>query len=175
MDAKGRSVSIVVYSIVLALAFAWVAGIFAVPVLQAHGSINPANLAVLVVNTYGRVCHEIPSRSFWIDGHPLAVCARCSGIYVGYLSLLLVYPLVRSVRKTETPARIWLLLGVLPVAVDFLLGITGIWQNTVWSRAVTGFIAGAVCVFYTLPGLVGLAETAFAAGKSRKLSVVEEK
>jgi uncharacterized membrane protein len=29
------------------------------------------------------VCHQDPARSFWILGTPVAVCARCLGIYLG--------------------------------------------------------------------------------------------
>ncbi len=28
-------------------------------------------------------CHQDPTRSFWIAGAPVAVCARCLGIYLG--------------------------------------------------------------------------------------------
>jgi len=29
------------------------------------------------------VCHQDPTRSFWIAGAPVAVCVRCLGIYLG--------------------------------------------------------------------------------------------
>ena len=29
------------------------------------------------------LCHQIPERSFHVDGHQLPVCARCLGIYAG--------------------------------------------------------------------------------------------
>ncbi|MBK8550079.1 MAG: DUF2085 domain-containing protein [Ignavibacteria bacterium] len=32
-------------------------------------------------------CHRIPSRSFFIKGRQFPLCARCTGIYIGYLSL----------------------------------------------------------------------------------------
>ena len=32
---------------------------------------------------FSPVCHQDPARSFWILGAPLAVCARCLGIYLG--------------------------------------------------------------------------------------------
>ncbi len=35
-------------------------------------------------------CHQIPERSFFIRGHQLPLCARCTGIVVGHgISLLL--------------------------------------------------------------------------------------
>lgn len=32
---------------------------------------------------FSPVCHQDPARSFWILGAPVAVCARCLGIYLG--------------------------------------------------------------------------------------------
>ena len=32
---------------------------------------------------FSSVCHQDPARSFWILGAPVAVCARCLGIYLG--------------------------------------------------------------------------------------------
>lgn len=30
-------------------------------------------------------CHRLPSRSFWYRGKPFPVCARCTGIWIGYV------------------------------------------------------------------------------------------
>ena len=32
---------------------------------------------------FSPICHQDPARSFWIFGAPIAVCARCLGIYLG--------------------------------------------------------------------------------------------
>lgn len=50
------------------------------PVLSYHGMLLAA-LAVL--QFLSPVCHQDPARSFWILGEPVAVCARCLGIYLG--------------------------------------------------------------------------------------------
>jgi uncharacterized membrane protein len=104
------------------------------------------------------LCHQLPERSFYVWGHPLAVCARCAGIYVGYAVCLLLYPLVRDVRRTDAPARAWLILASLPCLADFLVNFLTPWHNTHSSRALTGALVGAAAVFYTLPGLVDLAQ-----------------
>ena len=39
--------------------------------------------AFLIVLFFSPVCHQDPARSFWIFGAPVAVCARCLGIYLG--------------------------------------------------------------------------------------------
>ena len=43
------------------------------------------------------VCHQQPERSLWVSGMPLAICARCAGIYLGVLvGLLLKLPWRRA-------------------------------------------------------------------------------
>jgi uncharacterized membrane protein len=39
--------------------------------------------ALLIRNFFSRLCHQDPSRSFVVDGAPVAVCVRCLGIYCG--------------------------------------------------------------------------------------------
>jgi uncharacterized membrane protein len=86
----------------------------------------------------------------------MGVCARCTGIYFGFALTLLAYPLVRSLRSTTTPARKWLLLAALPLAIDFSLTFFGVWENTHTSRLLTGLLLGSVAVFYIMPGIVDL-------------------
>src|SRR5882724_8179404 len=105
---------------------------------------------------FSYVCHQIPERSFFIAGHQFAVCARCTGLYAGFTVATVVYPIVRSLRQTEAPARKWLFLAAAPLAIDFAVGYFGIWENTHSSRFVTGALLGAVAVFYVMPGLMDL-------------------
>jgi uncharacterized membrane protein len=128
------------------------------PVALAHGY-NSA--AFGLYQMFARVCHQIPERAFYLEGHPLAVCARCTGIYFGFAAGVLVYPLVRSLRRGDTPARKWLLLAAAPTLLDFALGFFGIWENTHWSRSVTGALLGAVAAFYVVPGLMDLSRMTF--------------
>ena len=37
----------------------------------------------LIFLFFSPVCHQDPARSFWVFGGPVAVCARCLGIYLG--------------------------------------------------------------------------------------------
>ncbi|MDP9262857.1 MAG: DUF2085 domain-containing protein [Acidobacteriota bacterium] len=39
--------------------------------------------ALAILWFFSPVCHQDPARSFWIFGAPMAVCARCLGIYLG--------------------------------------------------------------------------------------------
>lgn len=113
-------------------------------------------IAAGIYRAFGTICHQLPERSFFIDGHKLAVCSRCTGIYAGFMFALLVYPLVRSLRNTSTPDRKWLVLATLPLAIDFSLTFFGIWENTHTSRLLTGLLLGSVSVFYVMPGIMDL-------------------
>ena len=109
-----------------------------------------------IYRAFSYVCHQIPERSFFIAGHQFAVCARCTGLYAGFAAAAVLYPLVRSLRRTEAPARKWLFFAAAPLGIDFALGFLGIWANTHSSRFITGALLGAVSVFYVMPGLMDL-------------------
>ncbi len=130
--------------------------IFAAPLLAAGGH---GWAASFVYRGFAGLCHQQAERSFALEGHALAVCARCTGIYAGFAACALVSPLARGLRRTDAPARKWLALALLPTAIDFLLNFAGLWANTHTSRALTGAVAGAGAVFFALPGLVELGQS----------------
>ena len=138
------------------LVLALLALIFVAPLALAH---DHELAGQAIYQAFSSVCHQIPGRSFYLAGHPLAVCARCTGLYVGLAAGVLLFPLVRPLRSAETPTRLWLLAAAAPTVIDFSLGLFGIWQNTHLSRFVTGALLGAVAAFFIVPGLVDLSRT----------------
>ena len=131
----------------------FVALIIAAPVALANG--HPL-LGRTIYQAFSNLCHQLPERSFFIAGHKFAVCARCTGLYIGFATAVLFYPAIRPLRSRETPKRIWLFIAAVPLALDFTLGFSGVWENTHLSRFSTGALLGAVAVFYVMPGLVDL-------------------
>ncbi len=113
-------------------------------------------LGLTFYRAFSYLCHQIPARSFFIGEHPFAVCSRCFGLYAGFATAAVLYPLVKSLRSTETPPRKWLFLAAVPMAVDFSFEFFGFGQNTHFSRFATGALIGAVAVFYVMPGLLEL-------------------
>jgi len=144
---------LVFWAISAAVVTSLVTLIIVAPLAAANGH---NEVAAAIYYGFGKLCHQRPDRSFFIDGHKLGVCSRCTGIYFGFAFTLLVYPLVRSLRTVATPARKWLLLAALPLAIDFNLTFFGIWENTHTSRLLTGLLLGSVAVFYVMPGLADL-------------------
>src|SRR5688500_11244298 len=126
--------------------------VIAAPVLssQAHTG------ATTIYKAFSYLCHQIPERSFHLVGHPFAVCSRCTGLYAGFAFATLALPLVRSLKRTDTPHVIWLLLSGVPLAIDFGLTYFEIWQNNHFTRVTTGALFGAVAAMYVVPGLIEL-------------------
>jgi uncharacterized membrane protein len=142
-----------IWAIAATLTLALVALIIGAPLAQANGH---AAFALAIYKTFSFVCHQIPERSFHLLGYKFAVCSRCTGIYSGLAIAVLIYPLARSFRDTQTPSLVWLFVATAPLAIDWSVGYFSIWQNNHASRFATGFLLGAVAVFYILPGLIEL-------------------
>jgi len=141
------------WSVVAVITLAVMAAIVGAPLALARGH---NLLAFAIYSSFQHLCHQLSERSFFIAGHQFAVCARCTGLYAGFTLATLCYPLLRSLRNTDTPPRKWLILAAAPLAIDFSLGFFDVWANTHLSRFLTGFLLGAVAVFYVLPGLIDL-------------------
>lgn len=127
--------------------------IVAAPLFLSRGH---AFLAQAIYQAFSPLCHQLPERSFYVAGHVFAVCARCTGLYTGLAAGVLLFPLVRRLRRTDAPARLWLLIAAVPTVLDFSLGFLGIWSNTHLSRFITGALLGAVASFFIVPGLIDL-------------------
>lgn len=104
---------------------------------------------------FDRICHQLEGRSIHLAGHPLAVCARCTGIYAAFTLSLLLLPCYRRLEDTTQPPR-WILLGaLLPMALDVAVGLLGLHEVTLASRLATGALAGGVLAPFVFPAAVG--------------------
>ena len=144
---------LVFWAISAAVVTALVSLIVIAPLAAASGH---GDIAGAIYRGFSVLCHQRPDRSYFIDGHKLGVCSRCTGIYFGFALTVLAYPLLRTLRTTTTPERKWLILAAVPLAIDFSLTFFGVWENTHTSRLLTGLLLGSVAVFYVMPGIVEL-------------------
>jgi uncharacterized membrane protein len=101
---------------------------------------------------YG-LCHQIPARSFVGGGVQLPVCARDTGIYLGFaLSLLVMAALDRGRRRSELPPMPVLAIAgalVLAMAWDGVTSYAGLRATTNDIRLATGLMCG-----WALPAVV---------------------
>ncbi len=99
-------------------------------------------LGFILHNTFALVCHQQPERSFWIFGTPVAVCARCLGIYLGAaIGLLLRTPRPPSMRLLIAAAVI----NLLDVVTEFA-GLHGNWSGPRFALGLMLGAAGAMMV-----------------------------
>ena len=82
------------------------------------------------------VCHQLPDRSFACFGHPLAVCHRCLGLYLGFLAGLLAWPSLPRLGRRLLDRPRWVLAFFVPLGADVALG-----ASTAGSRFATGLVA----------------------------------
>jgi uncharacterized membrane protein len=110
--------------------------------------------AAAVYFFFSRICHQMPARSFAILGYSIAVCHRCSGIYLGFfIGSLINIPWIHRSPKTR---RDWTLAAILLLLSDALIPCSGLWTNTYVSRFATGMVFGIVVASLFVRGLAEL-------------------
>ena len=111
-------------------------------------------LLAFMVAVGGVICHQLPERSFFIDGRQLPVCARCTGLYVSGVAGLVAWwgqKLLRGWRPQPVPPRVatgLLLIVAMPTLLSYLTGVLGLWDGSNLTRAMLavplGGVAGAI-------------------------------
>ena len=105
---------------------------------------------------YG-LCHQIPERSYFAGGYQLPVCARDTGIYLGFIVGLVVLWLLHRNARPSAPPR-WPVLVVLgafigAMAVDGVTSYVGLRETTNTLRLITGLLTGWSLATITVPML----------------------
>jgi uncharacterized membrane protein/uncharacterized membrane protein YvlD (DUF360 family) len=92
------------------------------------------------------LCHQLPERSFFGGGVQVPVCARDTGIYLGFMiSLVLISVLHRGSRPREFPAPAgWVAVALMIGAMGFdgVSSYAGFRTTTNDLRLITGLLAG---------------------------------
>jgi len=129
----------------LALAI-WFTLILVAPLLASRPSTEPFSRPIYFV--FSAACHQRPERSFHLWGRPLAVCARCTSIYLGILIGSALYPLLGS---PPVPKLRLLFIAAAPLLLDGFSQLMGLRSSTNTARGVTGLIFGIALAFYVAP------------------------
>ena len=120
------------YGLLLAC-LAWMALVFAPALFASAGWPHADALRWL----FHPVCHQIPGRSFHVLGEPLAACARCTGLYLGFTLGVAAWPRLPNLATRLAKRPRWILVFMVPLAVDV----------TFESAAVVRFATGVVAAF----------------------------
>ena len=161
MNQHPQTAARMVYALTVLAVILWLGLIVAAPLLMSGHHLSSA---LVIYQGFSAVCHQLPGRSFQLFDCPLAVCSRCTGIYLGFLTGLLVYPFARRLDEETMPDRRWLLLAAVPMLIDVGGHAIGLFTNGFASRTITGLIAGAATAFYIFPGLVATRSQLFNPG-----------
>lgn len=129
---------------------AWAAALAATAVLLA-AVLAPPFLSPIVraplVAGFHVLCHQLPERSFFLDGVQLAACHRCTGIYAGLVLGVLELLLWRPGAWGKGAEGLALLVAVTPAALDWSGEALGLWPGSAASRVATGLWFGAIAGF----------------------------
>lgn len=141
------------YIIFLLLILVFCSLIFTAPYTTHLTEENPGYeiISKLNYNFFHPICHQKPERSFFIFGHKLGVCARCTGIYIGMLILTIFYPLFKRIDNNSTPSKYYLIASLIPMGLDGGTQLLGLRESFNELRFITGFIFGGILIFYLIP------------------------
>lgn len=147
MTAKNKI--IIVYFSTLTGIIIWLGAIFLAPYLESESS----RFAGFIYALFSPTCHQIPTRCFYAFGYPMAVCARCFGIYSGFLAGTLIYPFINGFSFPSLPRIKTLVFVSVPIVLDTAANFLGMWTSSGWLRFLTGLVWGTVLPFYFLAGI----------------------
>lgn len=116
------------------------------PLLVAAGWELPGNAIYLL---FRPICHQLPSRSYFLAGHPMACCQRCAAIYGAFLLGGVLFVVLRD-RLRPLPWKAYLVL-IAPLALDGISQLPG-WRTSTWElRTLTGGLFGLATVWLVYP------------------------
>ncbi len=99
-------------------------------------------------------CHQMPERSFFLGSYQFPLCARCTGIQIGRVLAVLLFPFVLIPMKIALTV---LPLLLLPLAIDGLVQKYTKYESNNCKRVITGILWGFASISLILRGIVFLA------------------
>lgn len=141
-------------------------GVAAVGVLFAWIMGTPTGLMGKLDAVGYAICHRIDARSFQINGIPMPLCARCTGIYLGVMtSFLVMFASGRTRVSRLPPAKVIAVLVFFVAVMGFdginsyihlFPGASGLYEPHNWLRLVTGMYCGVAMFNVVFPVFNGV-------------------
>jgi len=114
-------------------------------------------LNILIEKIGFSVCHQLPAKSLNIGGIYLPICARCSGIYIGFfIAALILFIMFRKKESNLPPIYILVILClfIFSTVVDGILSYFGHFETNNNIRFITGFLCGSSIMAIIYPVFV---------------------
>jgi len=127
-----------------ALAALFVASLVAAPIVEAADG-------PVIRSMFAPLCHQMPERSLAVVGRPMAVCARCTGLYLGGTIGLLLGGVLAAWRRPAPRALFFA--AVLPTGLDWVAASAGLPALGNVARGLLALPAGIACGWYLAYGI----------------------
>ena len=159
MEGRGKSsrLIILIFFIIFLL---WGVIQFLAPLALPHGSVddlsgytgvsdnkqvidamsNPWNS---IYSIGDRMCHQKADRSLFINDNQMPFCSRCTAIWLG-LAIGLGFMVFYKIALDEKFVFV-LIIGIVPIGIDGVGQLFGLWESTNIARVITGLAVGIVC------------------------------
>jgi uncharacterized membrane protein len=106
----------------------------------------------------GTLCHHHATRCFVDSAGPWAVCARCSGMYLGWLLPVALSPVMKS-KRCDSRCLCFVTLLFLSAVVSALLERSGVFTTANTVRAILGIPLGILPAMMTLFAITRIKES----------------
>ena len=87
------------------------------------------------------MCHQKPERSFHWKGKQFPICARCTGVLIGYIIGIILAIITKCTYYQ------WFTLAIVPMAVDGTIQLLTAYESNNIKRLITGIIGGIDIVY----------------------------
>ena len=141
------------YGLILGGALLWCIALVLAPACAAWEAV-PHWVSSVLYRFFDPICHQIDARSFHLFGYPLAVCSRCSSIYVAFLAGTVLYPFLYDINRPGMPSRLLLFAALLPMVFDAGAGFVGLYSASFLTRSLTGALFGAILPLFIIPAAI---------------------
>ena len=97
----------------------------------------------VIYSSGDRLCHQQSTRSLFFNGNQMPFCTRCTAIWLG-IAVGLGFIMVFTIELTGGFLGA-ILVSLIPIGVDGVGQLLGLWESTNIIRFLTGLPAGIIC------------------------------
>jgi uncharacterized membrane protein len=102
------------------------------------------------------ICHQFPERSFDVNGRPLPLCSRCTGIYLGMFITFTFYFLFKFIRNKKPSIPPPLFASIISIFFILLMVANAVsplvsFSTSNIARFVTGILFGFTIPLFLIP------------------------